>query len=162
MDTLSQARVAWQDTITGKGGYCPCCDRWGKVYRYKISESNAKALIWMSRATPTILNMWLDMPRQAPKWVVATNSFSLMEWWKLIDRRPMEIDDQKQKKFSGHWRVTNLGREFVAGNLQLPKYVYIYNDRLQGVSTETITIKDCFGEDFNYEEMMSTTMDDFV
>jgi len=156
--TIREARDAWDATISDKGGDCPCCDRWGKVYRYKISEADAKALLWMCSHTD-IDNTWIDMPRQAPRWVVATNSFTKLKWWGAIQRHPAvsSSEDGRDKKFTGMWRVTDLGLLFGERLTQLPKYAYVYNDRLKSLSDETCFISDCFKEHFDYEEIMQAT-----
>jgi len=167
--TLEQARNNWDLTIRDKGGHCPCCDRWGKVYRHKVSESMVKSLLWIASNHG---ENWIDIPRVAPKSVVATYTFATLKWWHLI--QPMnldmsvkvEIDDEgneklvredSEKRSSGLWRVTPLGMQFARGLVQIPKFVYLYNDTLKDVSVETVYIKDCVGEKFNYAEIMNET-----
>ena len=150
--TLDDARDEWQITIAGKGGHCPCCGKWGKVYRHGISESNARALLWMASQPQG----WLDMSRGAPRWIIQTYSFATLQWWRLIEQFPRD-EDNGDTKHVGFWRVTELGYEFAKGNLQVPKYVYLYNDTLMDMSNETIFIKDTIGKKFNYDELMSAT-----
>ena len=123
--TLEDAIKGWKVTIADKGGYCPCCGKWGKVYRQKISEAMVKSLL-------------------------------------PIDVGAAIGDDGvgQEKKFSGYWRVTSKGMQFARGFLQVPKYVYIYDNKYMDSSTETVYSRDCFGEDFNYDEIMSTTWAD--
>jgi len=159
--TLNQARNGWDVTITEKGGHCPCCGRWGKVYRHTISESMVKSLLWMAS---THGQEWIDMPRQAPRWLTQTYAFAKLKWWNLVQSMPMESGFEmgedgtgQEKKFSGYWRVTPIGMQFAKGALQVAKYVYLYDDTLKDVSTESIYIKDCIGKKFNYSEIMNET-----
>jgi hypothetical protein len=162
--TVNEARGAWDLTIRDKGGYCPCCDRWGKVYRYGISHAMMKALLWMASNHG---ENWVNMPRQAPRDLIQTYTFATLKWWKLIERlhieKEVKVEDGKlvyadsDTRSSGIWRVTPIGMKFAKGLCQVPKYVYLYNDTLKDVSTETIYIKDCVGNKFIYSEIMKET-----
>jgi hypothetical protein len=159
MTTLDEARQGWKATIADKGGHCPCCDRWGKVYRHHISGANAKALLWMAKHTDPS-NPWLDMPNVAPREILRTYSFATLHHWNLIQRAPMVVgvgEDGQETKYSGLWKVTPMGHHFARGKIQIPKYVYTYNNSVVDSSTETVYLRDCFGKKFNYDEIMSTT-----
>jgi hypothetical protein len=167
--TITDARGEWDLTIRDKGGYCPCCDRWGKVYRYGISHAMTKALLWMASSHG---ENWIDMPKQAPRDLIQTYTFATLKWWRLIERLHIEKEVKVEKndegeqvlvyadsetKSSGLWRVTPIGMMFAKGQVQVPQYVYLYNDTLKDVSTETVYIKDCVGKKFNYSEIMNET-----
>ena len=40
MKTLQDSRDDWASAIQGDGGYCPCCDRWGKIYPRHFNSSD--------------------------------------------------------------------------------------------------------------------------
>lgn len=46
-DVVKGIREGWQETIKGDGGYCPCCDRWGKVNQKRIHKAMANDLLWL-------------------------------------------------------------------------------------------------------------------
>lgn len=167
--TVSQAKADWDLTIRGKGGYCSCCGKWGKVYRHGISHSMMKALLWM--ASTHGVN-WVNMPKQAPRELIQTYTFATLKWWGLI--QPLHIEHEvnvgedadgeqvlvygdSATRSSGIWRVTPIGMQFAKGLVQVPKHVFLYNDTLKDVSIETIYIKDCVGKKFNYSEIMTET-----
>ena len=162
--TLSQLRGEWDLTIRDKGGHCPCCDKWGKVYRHGISHAMMKALLWMASNHG---ENWINMPKQAPRDLIQTYTFATLKWWRLI--QPLHIEQEvnvedgvlvygdSETRSSGIWRVTPIGMQFAKGLLQVPKFVYLYNDTLKDVSTETIYIQDCVGKKFNYSEIMNET-----
>lgn len=154
MTTIEEARKGWSATIEDKGGFCPCCDRWGKVYRHSISGLNAKALLWMCANTKGD-DPWIHMPTKAPRDVMRS-TFALLRWWGLVQRMYVEpeMGEEQETKHSGYWKVTDLGWQFARGRLQVPKYIYLYNDARQGMSDETTHIRDCFGKKFNYSELM--------
>jgi hypothetical protein len=151
--TISTARTTWATDIFGKGSYCPCCDRFGKVYKTRISGVMAKALLWMASKHEA---EWVSMPERAPRWITRSNSFNKLKNWGLVIPLPMpnNIEDKQKKKSSGYWKVTSNGMKFAKGLVQVPKYVYLYNDAVIKVSTETVYIQDCFGKKFNYAEVM--------
>jgi hypothetical protein len=162
--TLSKLQATWDEVIRGKGGHCPCCGKWGKVYRHGISHAMMKALLWMASNHG---ENWINMPKQAPRDLIQTYTFATLKWWRLIE--PLNIEQEvnvedgelvysdSETRSSGIWRVTPLGMKFAKGQVQVPKYVYLYNDTLKDVSTETVYIKDCVGKKFNYSEIMNAT-----
>ncbi|MEI7817095.1 MAG: hypothetical protein WCI45_07875 [Desulfuromonadales bacterium] len=160
---IGKARVLWSEAIKGKGAICPCCDKFGKVYKQKIGSGNAGALIWMVRNTDPA-KPWIDMRTQPPRWITQKTTFTLLRWWGLIEGyvNVREIIDPETKememrttKNSGLWKVTPAGFDFVHRRIQVPKYVYLYNDTLQNVGTKTCTIDECLTEKFNYDRLMN-------
>jgi hypothetical protein len=155
IDTLKDAQVAWKHTIENDGGHCPCCDRWGKIYGYSITKANTKALLWLC-VKQKDCNGYVNVRNNVPDYVLRS-TLSTLSWWGLVERPIVDASDldEKKNKHDGYWRVTELGKQFARGLIQMPKRVFIYNNMLQGVSTQTVYIKDCV-EGFNYEEMMQT------
>lgn len=155
--SLDSARKDWKATISGKGGHCPCCGKWGKVYKHRITEAMAKSLLWMASTHGT---EWIDMPRQAPRDIVQTYTFATLHWWGLIEQHPKiigEDGDLQEKKFTGYWRVTQTGLQYAKGLVAVPKWIYLYDNQLMDMSDETALIRDAFGKTFNYGEVMQET-----
>ena len=46
---LGKMRHNWNKAIEGEGAFCPCCGKWGKVYKTKISQHLALCLRWISQ-----------------------------------------------------------------------------------------------------------------
>ena len=147
--TLNEARSLWGVAIEGKGGHCPCCDRFGKIYNTQISATMAKALLWMASRYG---EDWVNMPERAPRWVTRSNSFNKLKNWGLVVSR--NTDPANNKRSSGFWKVTPTGMQFAKGLGAIPKYAFTYNDSVLKFSTETTHIRDCFGKKFNYAEAM--------
>ena len=75
-----------------------------------------------------------------------------MAYWNLAHTRK---DETKEKKTSGFWKPTKLGIDFVMNKAKIPKYVHVYNAKVVKTDeTEKVSIVDCFGNKFNYEELM--------
>lgn len=147
---LQEMRNKWRETIEHEGGHCPVCDRWGKVYARSINKTMARSLIWLCYAKPVDDN-WVDVPAWAPRWLVRSNQLPTLRWWDMVERR---ANDDEHKKFSGMWRVTPLGRQFVEGTVSVPKKVYTYKGDVEGQSIDTVKIHQCFKDYFDYEETM--------
>jgi hypothetical protein len=151
-DFLRAIRSVWRSVIEKDGGRCPCCDRWGKVYARPINETMARSLIWLCNAPSK--NGWVDVPTEAPRWLVRSNQLPTLRWWDLVERaHGKEID----KKYSGFWRPTELGRSFAEGKIAMPKAVFTYNGERERYGEETIRIHECFGSYFSYQEVMKGT-----
>ena len=150
---IEQLRDKWKHTIDHDGGKCPICDRWGKVYKRNINSTMAKSLIWLCGASN---GDWVDVPKVAPRWLVSSNQLPTLKWWGLIDRKE-QLDDTK--KFSGFWKPTALGIDFVYNAKEIPKSVFTYNNNVEGFSSELVNIRDCFDEHFNYSDVLSTSFE---
>ena len=149
-DTLKTARNQWfSQTITGDGGHCPCCDRWGRIYKRRLNETMARGLVWLCRAGSG--DEWVDVPNRAPQWLVRSNQLASLRWWSLVER--MDPDPDDDRRFSGMWRATADGRRFVAGLITVPQHAWTYDGVLQHHTGPDILISDCL-EGFSYSEVM--------
>ena len=153
MDALYGLREIWRKVIEAKGGHCPVCDRWGRIYGIRINRTMARALMWLRHAEADA-DGWVDVPKNAPRWVVRSNQLSILRRWDLVERRPN--DKNAKIKHSGMWRLAPKAYDFIEGRVQVPKYAYAYNDAIEGFSTEMVTFRDCFKDTFDYEETMNT------
>ena len=151
--TLEQLRDAWRGTIEDTGGHCPVCDRWGKVYARPINRTMAKSLIWLCHAHSEA-DGWVDVPKTGPRWVVQSNQLPTLRWWGLVERKGNE--GETKTKHSGLWRPTDKGLLFVHHGARVPRQVFTYNDTVQGYSTETVAVVDCFEDNFDYQATMSS------
>jgi len=149
---MEKLRGVWRGTIETSGGHCPVCDRWGKIYARPINRTMARSLIWLCYATPDDAG-WVDVPKIGPRWVVQSNQLPTLRWWGLVERKNNE--GETKTKHSGLWRPTPEGLDFVHNNTRVPKQVFTYNDTVQGYGTETVTIRDCFTDNFDYNATMA-------
>ena len=149
---LTRLRTVWRGVIESSGGHCPVCDRWGKIYARPINRTMARSLIWLCYANAD-KEGWVDVPTLAPRWVVQSNQLPTLRWWGLVERKGNE--GETKTKHSGLWRPTAAGLDFVHHGTKVPKQVFTYNDTVQGNSTETVAIKDCFTDNFDYNATMA-------
>jgi len=147
--TLAEARGVWSGMITNGGGDCPCCDRWGMVYKRPLNKGMCNALVWLSKQTSK--TGWIDVPRRGPQWLTRTNQLPTMKWWGLVERRP---NDDPKKKHSGMWRVTKDGAKFAVGKMRKRLKVHTYKGNVIERAGPLVSISDVI-EDFDYSQVMS-------
>jgi len=155
-EIMGRLRAIWRGTIESGGGHCPVCDRWGRVYSRPINRTMARSLMWLAY-TKHDTYAWVDVANTAPRWVVQSNQLSTLRWWGLIERKPNEGGNNT--KHSGVWRLTDKGFDFVHHSVPIPKHVFTYNDTVQGYGIGTVTFKDCFIDNFDYNAIMSSCME---
>ena len=163
LTVLKELKQEWDNTIAKSGGYCPCCDRWGKINAFTLHHNLALALKWMYEYTKRSSKPWVYVVEEAPRQVLRTRSFAGLEYWGLIRRHPTvksEVDTSHGDKLgktrsSGLWQITALGIDFVEGKTLMPKKVFVYNKIVQGKTVATVSFEDCLGELYHYGASMS-------
>lgn len=142
---LAKMRSTWNKSIEGEGAFCPCCGKWGKVYKIKLSQHLALCLRWI--AINGDEDGWVDVQNKAPRWMLKSKTYPLLEHWGLID---------SQSKRSGVWRATLKGQDFINGANAMPSAVHIYDNKVWGFESEEVSFRGCFGKHFDFDEMMSS------
>jgi hypothetical protein len=148
---LKQAR-AFVEQNKEKGVTCPCCDQYARTYKRKINATMIRSLIWIIRRSQETDEGWVDVPRDAPKWVTRTNQHTTLKWWGMLERKS---NDDSTKKHSGIWRPTPVGIQFVHGQRAVPEYVLHYNNTIVGWSDTQTDIREALQNKFDYQEMMA-------
>lgn len=151
MKTLEQARIEFQRAIQNDGTHCPCCRRWGKINAYQITSTHVRGMIWMLKNFNR--NAWIDLGK-APRWVLRAKTMSTLQHWGLIEHKAKKQDEDKRA--SGLWRLTPLGRDFVYNRGSVPKYVYVFNNRIVDLSSQQVDVISALKKKFSYEELMAT------
>lgn len=149
---LEILRANWRSVIEGDGGKCPCCNRWGKIYKRGINETMARSLIWLVNARANA-HGWVDVPEIAPRWLVRSNQLPTLRWWDLVERIPSADPDNKH---SGLWRPTDKGRQFYNQTIKVPQFVYTYDGEVEFFGGADVGIDECFGKKFSYADVMSS------
>ena len=149
-DTLEEMRADWSATIEKDGGHCPCCDRWGKIYRRNLNASMARALMWLVQA-PDRGDGWVHVPSTAPAWMLRTQQLPTLHLWSLVEGAPANT----KLASSGLWKPTAKGIAFALKTASVQKYVYVYNNVAVDSSGEEIWITDALGDKYNYETIMA-------
>jgi len=131
-----------------KGSSCPACGQHVQLYKLKISGQAVRDLIRLYKLSEGQVNEYHHINDFGN---LASRSFSKLAHWGLIEDEPNE---DEAKRTSGMWAMTEKGRRFVAKELEVPKYAYIYNSQCKTVSPETVGVEEALGHKFNYKELM--------
>lgn len=98
---------------------------------------------------------WLQVPTYL-NWTQALGDAAKLHWWGLIEPKRDAVRDDGSKK-TGYYRITELGQQFVRGEAEVPKYIYLYNQCCLGFCGPPTTISEALGDKFNYAELMAAT-----
>jgi hypothetical protein len=160
IQTLQQAKDFLRANFK-KGCKCPACGQTVKLYSRKINSGMAVFLIGIYRLDKRHQDSQPGMISKAffsnkhimQEMNINTSSldYSVLKHFGLIEARVSEAG----KKDSGFWKITHEGILFVKHGRDKPKNVFLYNNKIQGFSEETTTIKQALGDKFDFEELMS-------
>lgn len=142
--TLGEARAELRQLVRD-GERCPCCDQFAKVYRRKLNSGMARSLIAMWRTAGT---SWVHVPTALD---ARSREEGKLRYWGLVVESDEERDDGGR---AGWWQVTDLGAQFVLGQLRVPQYAHVYDGRCLGLHGDPVMIRDCLTDRFSYEELM--------
>ena len=143
--TLTEAQQ-WLSKRVEHGAPCPCCTQYAKIYKRKLNSGMARSLIVMYRRAGT---NWLYIPTEVGS---RSREEGKLVCWQLVQEADQSRDDGGR---AGWWRLTNHGVWFVTGRIKVPSHARIYNGRCLGLTGELVSIRDCLGKRFNYDELMS-------
>lgn len=141
-----------------EGDHCPICGHYVKLYKRKLTSSMAHGLVLIYR---------YFMFHPGEEWVHIENLFknisgipsvfhdtAVLRHWGLLEKKEGERDDGNPDV--GYYRITEKGKQFVNNEITVSKYVLLYNNEVKGFDDETqISIKNAFGNKFNYNELMT-------
>ena len=137
-----------------KGVICPCCDQFVKTYKRKFNSRMARTLILCWPAFRDNPGKFLDVPGFCTtKHNFIPGEHGKLVSWGLFEKKDSLRDDGSSR--NGMYRITPMGKEFLHGHIQVPKYYYFFNNTALDYSDETIGIEEALGNGFNYRELMA-------
>jgi len=148
--TLEEAKDNLRAVIN-KGGTCPCCNQFAKVYRRKLNSGMALTLIIMYRKAREFQHIedilaGEDVPASFG------GDFAKLRFWGLAEFSNEAYNGSSNK--SGLWKITPEGIDFCTLDLSVQKYAKIYNNVLMKLDGEYVDVIECLGNKFNYHELM--------
>jgi len=150
---LSEVRAEIEERKWKDGCICPACDQTAKVYRRKITDDMALFLAWLVEQKVKTKETYHHYQKYKTRAHLG-GDYSKLEYWQLMARMPKDENDDKAS--SGFWKVTERGYDFLIGKIKVPRYAFIYANRIEGFSDEQISFKDCLANPFDYPEIMET------
>lgn len=123
MTTLYAAREELFEKVNGgKRVTCPCCDKSAAYY--------SKYLCWASCAILEWLDQQSDWAKPSDLSHRTGSGAALLRHWGLaVSKVPVS---KGRGGDSGLWKITELGRQFVKGQISMPESVRIYNGKALG------------------------------
>jgi hypothetical protein len=149
-EAKKELREGWE-----KGIECPCCTQLVRLWKHKLNSAIARTLISMYNISKGRNDEWVHIMNE----IHITTMYGIAEFWGVIEPK----DHQKfedDKRASGMWRLTEKGKKFVEGKILIPKYLFIFNNKVRRTSEETTSIKGCLGNKFSYSELMDRDFDE--
>jgi hypothetical protein len=154
--SLEDARAELRELVRD-GHRCPVCTQFAKIYRRKLPSSTARVMIAIHREHADA-DGYVFLPdvlaaRGLTKLALAGGYGTLAHHWGLMQQAPGERDDGSDHV--GWWRLTDDGVAFVNRELAVRGYAHIYDGRCLGLHPPRVTITDCLGHRFDYDELMN-------
>ena len=151
--TIAEAKAEMRLNLK-KGGKCPCCTQNYKQYSRPLTSSMMYALVLMYNRDKDFPGQYFHVEEYLKNmdWIPSSvrGDFPKMRFWDLI--RPKEGEKEDGNPNTGYYKITELGKTFVEGNIELPSNVNIYNNRFFGFDKESknVNIHDCIKNKFSY------------
>ncbi len=135
-----------------KGARCPCCEQLVKQYKRRINAQMCYFLIRLHRLTKYtqtgqryFSTQQLELPYQLG------GDWARLRHWGLIEQMPNHED---RKRTSGHWGITDKGKEFVNLQIKVPEKILIHNNHFMGFDGDEIDMQEALDVKFNYKQLM--------
>ena len=143
---------------------CTLCGGRSKVYAYKMG-SYVRVLCWLAYMDTKKSNLpsYVSKSESLRRYHHVPSSgaingggdYAKLRYWGLIERMPK--DPGQDKRSSGMWRLTKLGRRFVYGQATVSAVCYYRHPEggVLGFETEQIGIEEALGKNFSYRSLMA-------
>lgn len=139
--TVEHARI-YVHANRSEGVTCPVCDRLAKVYSRKIDRQMARGLLAQYRAVGQAMTDTRDI---WPKSGSGGPTTPLLRHWGILE----EGDEDR------HWRVTDLGVQWIHGYALVPSHALLYNNGCLGLDGDPFTFRQALREPFDLDELMA-------
>ena len=169
--TVAKAQEQMQQRVRGSGVICPCCKQLVRVIEKELSPTMAYVLILMYRHFLDTPEDWLHVSKYLENMAAVGSEVRGGEWsklknWKLIEEHPpvkkSVLSNKPVVDMTGRYRITESGKKFVRCESKVPDKILLYDGHLMGFGTKDVTIKDCLGKSYRYEDLMAGNLGGFV
>ena len=135
---------------------CPCCGQYCKITKRRLYNAMASALVLMYkhfRKYPFLPYIHLGdfLALQKNSKYAGGDPAKLVHWGFIERIDGVRVDGCKR---TGHYKITDLGRQFVEGKIQTSKAIYTFNNQVIAYDDEWTTIEQALGDRFDYTELM--------
>lgn len=130
-----------------KGSTCPCCGRFVKLYKRKLSAEMVVFLIALCRE---YRGDFLDI-RKLETWSYQRGDYAYLAHWGLVEQQD---GNEEGKRGSAHWKPTEAAFRFILRSALMPSHIHMLCGDYLGHSGKLVSVDDALGERFNYDELM--------
>ncbi len=151
--TVEEAKVFLRERFHD-GATCPVCLQHCQMYRRPITSSMAYALVLFYLA-PKPADGYVHVEEYLKKQKCAASirgDFSKLRFWKLVEPKEGAKDDGNPS--NGFYKITLKGQQFVENKIEVPRHVFLYNNKAYAFSEEVIGVEKTLRDRFNYDKLM--------
>ena len=154
MNSIAEAKIFLRANFDDGVG-CPCCGQFVKRYKRNITSTMAYGLIILYRDHKVGDLVHVETFLFEKSAITGSRgNIALAKYWGLLNPVTDKRDDGSKR--NGYYYLTEKGRKFVAGEISVQKYVYMFNDKFLGYFGDEIKIVDALGAKFSYAELMKS------
>jgi len=156
-DTLADYRRRFYAILkNGKYTHCDVCGKHAKLDNRPFNYSMACWMLYFFEACKD--GRRFAYFGDAAPWLRNSNQYSTLKHWGLLQPASDFPEEERRlrpptKKTSGYWITTPKAREWVYGEIAIPKRVLIYNDEPLAFREPGWTIEDALDLPFNYHDL---------
>lgn len=123
--------------------YCECCNQKMQVYRRSVRKNMIQGLVILLDG---VARKTVDLGLSAG----ARSDFTTLRFFGLIYR------DLNQDRYE--WRITQKGKLFLQGKIKIPKYIYVFNNKVKKWSEEEVWINQIHPEKLNLDIVLENSI----
>lgn len=135
---------------------CPCCQRRARTNKMRVHSTLAAMLMKLAKVSNGIagdLKSWVHVEAFRLDYASTGNDFCICKHWGIVEARA--ADETEDKNSSGYYRLTDLGVDYVLGKASIPKYAFVFDNRVQRFSEERVNIEQSLNNKFSYAELFT-------
>lgn len=144
-----------ENLFAGIKQYCPTCDRQALLTKSCLNSTLVWMLIRLYRVSLRDFNKpreWVHINKFSPRQHSSGRNFCIVHHWGLAISK--SAAPEEDKKTAGEWRLSEIGVEFIKREIRIPKYLFIFNNKVVRKGTDMWGIDDALQKRFEYRELM--------
>lgn len=140
--------------LRAPGVICPCCGQMAAMRKRHFNATMAATMVLLYRHQITHPEeTWVHVERLLKSVNFPTRGdFYKCKYWDLLQRKPVNRPDGNPN--TGFYRLTPVGERFVQRQVEVPNFVWVFNDEPVSFSAATTGILAAMGTRFNYQHLM--------